>query len=192
MVLIPARTQVRWLALRLSAVLTFIAFASADPVTATKSAEADQQTASVSASDTNADGDEIRRLIAKYSESIEEADTTLASQIWSDSPEVSFIHPLGHEHGLEQIKQNVYRHLMGDTFSERKLSVHDASAHVYGDSGWAEFYWDFNAKFRKDGFPITHGRGTRRLAVGARSLLGHTGLGGTKGVLTDTWDHTAG
>jgi ketosteroid isomerase-like protein len=101
-------------------------------------------------------------MIAKYAESIDAADTTLASQIWSDSPEVSFIYPRGHEHGLEQIKQNVYRHLMGDTFSERKLNIHDISAHVYGDTAWAEFYWDFVAKFRKDGSPITtHGRETQ-------------------------------
>jgi len=95
-------------------------------------------------------------------QSIDEADTALASQVWSDSPEVSFIHPLGHEHGFEQIKQSVYRRLMGDTFSERKLITRDISAHVYGDTAWAEFYWDFAAKFRKDGPPVTtHGRETQ-------------------------------
>jgi ketosteroid isomerase-like protein len=79
-----------------------------------------------------------------------------------NSPDVTFIHPLGHEHGFDQIKQNVYTHLMGDTFSERKLSVHDVSVHVHGDSARAEFYWDFVAKFRKDGFPLTtHGRETQ-------------------------------
>ncbi len=79
-----------------------------------------------------------------------------------DSPDVSFIHPLGHEHGFEQIKQNVYTRLMGETFSERKLSVHDVSIHVFGDAARAEFYWDFAAKFRKDGSPLTtHGRETQ-------------------------------
>jgi len=112
--------------------------------------------------DTSVEGDEIRRMIGKYAKSVDEADTTLASQVWWDSPEVSFIHPLGHEHGFEQIKQNVYRHLMGDTFSERKLNIHDISVHVYGDAAWAEFYWDFVAKFRNDGSPITtHGRETQ-------------------------------
>ena len=51
---------------------------------------------------------------------------------------------------------------MGDTFSERNLSVHDLSVHVFGDSAVAEFYWDFAAKFRKDGSPVTtHGRETQ-------------------------------
>ena len=104
----------------------------------------------------------IQHNIALYAKSIDAADTNLASQIWWDSPEVSFIHPLGHEHGFAQIKQNVYTRLMGETFSERKLTPHDISIHVFGDAAWAEFYWDFNAKFRKDGQPLTtHGRETQ-------------------------------
>lgn len=105
---------------------------------------------------------QITQLVGKYAQSVNEADPALAAQVWLDSPEVSFIHPLGHEHGFEQIKQNVYRRLMGETFSERKLSPRDISIHVHGDSAWVEFYWDFVAKFRKDGSPITtHGRETQ-------------------------------
>src|SRR6266446_3949091 len=115
-----------------------------------------------SSAEAAADGGMIRSLIEKYTKSVDDADTALAAEVWLDSPEVSFIHPLGHEHGFEQIKQNVYQHLMGDTFSERKLSVHDVSVHVYGDAARAEFYWDFAAKFRKDGSPLTtHGRETQ-------------------------------
>src|SRR5712692_3108891 len=104
----------------------------------------------------------IRNLIEKYAKSVDGADTNLAAQVSLDSPDVSFIHPLGHEHGFEQIKQNVYTRLMGETFSERKLSVHDVSIHIYGNAAWAEFYWDFAAKFRRDGYPLTtHGRETQ-------------------------------
>jgi ketosteroid isomerase-like protein len=104
----------------------------------------------------------IRQLIAKYTKSIDDADTMLASLIWMNSPEVSFIHPLGHVHGFEQIKKDVYEQLMGGTFSERTLAARDIVVHVHGDSAWAEFYWDFNAKFRKDGSAITtHGRETQ-------------------------------
>jgi ketosteroid isomerase-like protein len=121
--------------------------------------------------------DAIERIIAKYAKSIDAADTTLASQIWWDSPEVSFIHPLGHEHGFDQIKANVYMHLMGETFSERKLTPRDITIHVYGDAAWSEFYWDFNAKFRKDGQPITtHGRETqiyRKFSSGWRIIHVH-------------------
>lgn len=116
-------------------------------------------------------------MIAKYAKSVDEADTNLASQVWLDSPDVSFIHPLGHEHGFDQIKENVYRRLMGDTFSERKLTPRDIAVHVYRDSAWAEFYWDCVAKFRKDGSPLTtHGRETqvyRRTADGWRLVHVH-------------------
>ena len=121
--------------------------------------------------------EEIESLIAKYRKSIDAADTNLASQIWWDSPEASFIHPLGHEHGFEQIKENVYRRLMGGMFSERKLSAHDIAVQVLGDAAVAEFYWDFAAKLRKDGSPVTtHGRETqvyRRLPDGWRLVHVH-------------------
>lgn len=118
--------------------------------------------ASTHAQNGSADTDQIKNLIAKYTESVDAADVNLAAEIWLNSPEASFIHPLGHEHGFAQIKQNVYQKLMGETFSERKLTAHDISVDVFGDAAVAEFYWDFAAKFRKDGTPITtHGRETQ-------------------------------
>ena len=114
------------------------------------------------ASENENSSEEIKSVIAKYAKSVDAADTNVASQVWLDSPEASFIHPLGHEHGFEEIKQNVYKRLMGETFSERKLSVHDVAVQMLGDAAVAEFYWDFSAKFRKDGSPITtHGRETQ-------------------------------
>jgi ketosteroid isomerase-like protein len=87
---------------------------------------------------------------------------TLAAQVWWDSPDVSFIHPLGHDHGFQQIKQDIYEKIMGGLFSERHLSPRDIAIHVYRDSAVAEFYWDFNAKMKIDGSPVTtHGRETQ-------------------------------
>ena len=127
-------------------------------------AEAGQQRSSNSESggaseDSERDKAEISAQLANYAKSIDTLDLNLASQVWWNSPEASFIHPLGHEHGFEQIKQDVYEKIMGGYFSERHLSPHDAVIHVYGDSAVVEFYWDFNAKMKKDGSPITtHGR----------------------------------
>jgi ketosteroid isomerase-like protein len=101
-------------------------------------------------------------LIDKYAESVSQADTKLASEIWSTNDEVSFIHPGGHEHGWEQVRTNVYERLMGATFSERKLTVRDVVVRVHGDTAWAEFYWDFTAKQKIDGAPLkTRGRETQ-------------------------------
>ena len=134
----------------------------AEAALARSKGEKNEVRGNVSSADTLADSGVVRSLIAKYAKSVDDADTTLAAEVWLNSPDVSFIHPLGHEHGFKQIKQNVYLRLMGDTFSERRLSVHDVSVHVYGDAAWAEFYWDFDAKFRKDGSPLTtHGRETQ-------------------------------
>ena len=106
---------------------------------------------SAQAAEANTDSQAIEELISKYALSIDRADTAMADQLWSDAPEVSFIHPLGEEHGRAQIEADVYRNLMGGTFSERKLTPKDISVHVYGDTAWSEFRWDFVAKVRKDG-----------------------------------------
>ena len=146
------------MALILIALVSLISYAT----TAIKQTAPTKTESAAQSRDTSADVEAIGSIIAKYAKSIDAADTTLASRIWWDSPEVSFIHPLGHEHGFDQIKANVYTRLMAETFSERKLTPRDITIHVFGDAAWAEFYWDFNAKFRKDGKTITtHGRETQ-------------------------------
>jgi uncharacterized protein (TIGR02246 family) len=107
------------------------------------------------AADGQKDVAEITSLVTRYAQSIDAADTKRGADIWENTEDVSFIHPLGHEHGWEAVKSNVYEKLMGQTFSDRKLSVRDVVVHAYGDAAWAEFYWEFVAKFRKDGTPLT-------------------------------------
>jgi ketosteroid isomerase-like protein len=108
------------------------------------------------------DSDQIKQKVFEYARSIDAADAASAAQVWLDSPDVSFIHPLGHEHGFKQIQRNIYQNLMGETFSHRKLSPRDISVHLFRDCAWVEFDWDFNAKYKKDGSPInTHGRETQ-------------------------------
>ena len=99
----------------------------------------------------NADEQRIRQVIATYAHSINTADVALAEQVWSSAPEVTFIHPLGEEHGLAEIETDVYRNLMGTTFSQRKLTPKEIKVQVYGDMAWAEFQWDFVATVRTDG-----------------------------------------
>ena len=119
---------------------------------------------------------EIRRNIAKYAKSIDDADTGLAAEVWETSPSVSFLHPGGHEHGWDEIKRNIYEQLMRGMFSERKLAVRDVTVRVYGDAAWADFYWHFVAKLRKDGSRVeTRGRETQvyRRGTGGRWALVH-------------------
>lgn len=112
------------------------------------------------ADDAKAATDAIRQQIAKYTAALDTADINLASQVWRTSEEVSFIHPAGHAHGWEEVKE-IYK-FFGSAFSERKLTVRDVSVHVKGDTAWVEFYWHFVAKKSDDGSLVqTDGRETQ-------------------------------
>lgn len=111
----------------------------------------------------------IRNNVAKYARSVDNADTELAREVWADSEDISFIHPMGHERGWMQIKTNVYEKTMRDLLSDRKLTVRDLTVKLYGDAAVAEFYWVFDAKWRKDGRAVrTEGRETQVLRKGVR------------------------
>jgi ketosteroid isomerase-like protein len=100
----------------------------------------------------------IHHLIEQYAKAVDTVDLNLLSQIWSHSPEVSFIYPLGEEHGFNAIEQHVFRNVMGGMFSARALEPRDVTIHVSGNAGWSEFHWIFHATMRKDGSAVTtHG-----------------------------------
>jgi len=104
------------------------------------------------------DTTQIKELINTYAKSIDDADTILGARLWAKTKEVSFINPRGHEHGWENIKNNIYK-FFGTYFSKRKLNIRDISISVYGNVAWTEFYWIFDATFKNGTTPIqTKGR----------------------------------
>jgi ketosteroid isomerase-like protein len=109
-----------------------------------------------------ADSMAIHELLGQYAKAIDTIDLKLIAQIWSHSADVSFIYPLGEEHGFDAIDQHVFQNVMGGMFSARDLKMHDVAIYVNGDSAWSEFHWDFHATLRKDGSAITtHGMETQ-------------------------------
>jgi len=96
---------------------------------------------------------EIEHQIANYVAAVnaEPVDLKLASQVWSNSSDVSIFFPLGEVRGWEQVKRDFYENIFEAMFSERKLTMRDIHVHVYGDSAWVELHWHFTAKTRKDG-----------------------------------------
>jgi hypothetical protein len=58
-----------------------------------------------------ADEEAVIKVLQQYKESINSADAEAGSMIWSMNPEVSMIHPSGHERGWDQIRSNVYREI---------------------------------------------------------------------------------
>jgi uncharacterized protein (TIGR02246 family) len=100
----------------------------------------------------------IHRLLEQYAKAVDTVDLKLLAQIWSHSPDVSFIYPLGEERGFEAIEQHVFQNVMGGMFSARDLEMHDVAISANGNSAWSEFHWDFYATMRKDGSAVTtHG-----------------------------------
>jgi ketosteroid isomerase-like protein len=104
------------------------------------------------------DVEQIHYLIERYTKAVDTVDLNLLSQIWSHSPEVSFIYPLGEEHGFDAIEQHIFKNVMGGMFSARDLETHGVAVHVNGNTAWSEFHWVFRATMRKDGSAVTtHG-----------------------------------
>jgi hypothetical protein len=98
------------------------------------------------------------RLIERYTKAVDMVDLNLLSQIWSHSPEVSFIYPLGEEHGFDAIDRHVFKNVMGGMFSARDLRTYGVAVHVNGNAAWSEFHWVFRATMRKDRSAVTtHG-----------------------------------
>src|ERR1700729_4104270 len=86
----------------------------------------------------------IHHLIEQYGKAVDTVDLNLLSQIWSHSPEVSFIYPLGEEHGFDAIEQHVFQNVMAGMFSARDLETLGVAVTVNGNGAWAEFHWVFH------------------------------------------------
>jgi ketosteroid isomerase-like protein len=107
------------------------------------------------------DEEQIRAVLEKYATSIDNADVPSASEVWSQEPGVTFVYPLGTEHGFKQIADHFYIGIMGNLFSKRELILHDPNVHIYDDAAWSEMTWTFHATL-KDGSAITtEGRETQ-------------------------------
>ena len=52
-----------------------------------------------------ADNLAVHRLLDQYAQAVDTVDLKLLAQIWSHSPDVSFIYPLGQEHGFDALRR---------------------------------------------------------------------------------------
>jgi hypothetical protein len=74
------------------------------------------------------DVETIHTLINQYTKAVDTVDLKLLSQIWSHSPEISFIYPLGEEHGFDAIEKHVFQNVMGGMFSVRDLETNGVAS----------------------------------------------------------------
>jgi ketosteroid isomerase-like protein len=117
--------------------------------------------AAACAQGTSGDEAQIRAILQKYATSVDNVDVSLASEIWSQDPGVTFVHPLGTEHGFEQIRDHVYLGIMAGMFSKRELILHEPNIHIYDDAAWSEMTWTFHATTRDGTAITTEGRETQ-------------------------------
>src|SRR5664280_3210740 len=82
-------------------------------------------------------------LVSLYVRSIDEADTTLASEVWSHTAEISFIGPTETEYGWNGVKK-IYQRFR-DNFSARKLTFSNLNYFYSDDISWLTYYWMFHA-----------------------------------------------
>jgi ketosteroid isomerase-like protein len=108
------------------------------------------------------DESEIKQLIEDYKVSINKADTLLGARVWADVPEVSFIHPRGHEKGWKGVKDNFYG-MFRTMFKTRDLKSNNETINIYNDVAWVEFYWVYDASFADGKVMQTKGRETQIL-----------------------------
>ena len=84
--------------------------------------------------DPSADSAAIHRLLGCYAKAVDTVDLKLLAQIWSHSPHISFIYPLGEECGFDAIEEHAFQNVMGGMFSARDLEVCDVAIHVNGNA----------------------------------------------------------
>jgi ketosteroid isomerase-like protein len=97
---------------------------------------------------------QIDSLLTKYRQSVDTLDPALITEIWSSDLPVSFIHPLGTDEGLDQIRSDIFGTIMG-MFSKRDLLFDTTTIHVHGDCAWVEITWTFHAVWKDSGEPVT-------------------------------------
>jgi hypothetical protein len=99
-------------------------------------------------------------LVSLYVRSIDEADTTLASEVWSHTAEISFIGPTETEYGWNGVKK-IYQRFR-DNFSTRKLTFSNLKYYYSNDISWLTYYWIFDATSGTNSTPVqTKGRETQ-------------------------------
>ena len=97
---------------------------------------------------------QVQQVLDKYLQSVNAADLTLASTVWSQSPDIVVVTPLGRFEGWDSVQRDLYVNFLQKGFLERDLRPSNVRIHVNGDSAWATFDWSFTARLA-NGQPFT-------------------------------------
>ena len=106
------------------------------------------------AADVDQEKKDVQQVFEKYLESVKTADLMLASQVWSQSQDISVVTPFGRFKGWESVRDGVYVNFLQKAFAERSLQPDNLAITVSGNTAWAVFDWTFTAKMA-DGQPFS-------------------------------------
>jgi ketosteroid isomerase-like protein len=98
------------------------------------------------AADIDQEKKNVQQVFEKYLESVKTADLALASQVWSQSPDLSVVTPLGRFKGWESVRDSLYVNFLQKAFTERSLQPDNLAITVSGNVAWAVYDWTFTAK----------------------------------------------
>jgi hypothetical protein len=95
------------------------------------------------------DDAEIRALVDKYIESINNADSVLGYSFFAHIGRISFIHGGGEEQSWEEISKNVYK-LLGERYSRRKLNVDYEDVWLLECAAMVEIHYTLEVTEKRD------------------------------------------
>jgi ketosteroid isomerase-like protein len=104
--------------------------------------------------DVDQDRKDVRQVLDKYLQSVKTADTALASQVWSQSADISVVTPFGRFQGWDSVREGIYVNFLQKAFVERNLQPDNVAITVAGNTAWAVFDWTFAARL-PDGQSMT-------------------------------------
>jgi len=96
----------------------------------------------------------VQQVYAQYLQSVNNADLTLAGQIWSHAADLVVVTPFGRFQGWDSVRSDIYINFLQKGFSERKLEGTNVAVRVSGNNAWLVYDWTFTGKMA-DGQPIS-------------------------------------
>lgn len=102
--------------------------------------------AAIRAASEQQDKQAVEQVYAKYLQSVNNADLTLAEQIWSHAADIVVVTPFGRFQGWDSVRRDIYVNFLQKGFAERKLEGSNVAIRVSGDTAWLVYDWTFAAR----------------------------------------------
>src|SRR5215472_14784736 len=83
--------------------------------------------------DTKEEEKNVRQVFDQYLESVKTADVALASQVWSQGPNVSVVTPFDRFSGWQSVRDDLYVNFLQKAFTDRNLRTDNFVVTISGN-----------------------------------------------------------